>query len=214
LGHASLREVLESIGKKCSDCPLSEERAWRLVLIKPASKNIRAMVVSESPGGRAGEVERLVSAANVPTFPYIYTVTGGLFAPLECDYWTHVCKCYLKDVDHSVKRKAISVCSGSYLRAEVEAARPRLILAVGEAALKFFAKEAEDKRLKGRLIEVFRRQAEEGVYRGLRVGSASFSLTVLPHPSGRSRFWNRLMDKDLKAFNRVVGDVKAILTEP
>lgn len=214
MSPASLKEAFELIGKRCFGCPLSRERDYRLVLIKPASERIRAVVVSESPGGCAGEVERLVSAANVPTFPYIYTVMSGLFDPLGCDYWTHACKCCLKGVDPGVKGRAIRFCSGAYLKAEVEATNPRLILAVGETAFQFFAKETGDRRLRGGLIETFRMQAEEGIYKGVRVGSAVFSLAVLLHPSGRNRFWNRLTDEDLRAFKRVISDVKTILIEP
>ena len=98
----------------------------------------------------------------------------------------------------------MNFCSSKpYLKAEIEATKPLLAVAVGRSALSYFARETGDSRLKKGLEEVFLKQAE-GIYEDVRLGSATFSLAVVPHPSGRSRFWNKPPEEARQAFKRVM----------
>ena len=105
------------------------------------------------------------------------------------------------------KSKAIRFCSKAYLRDEIEAVNPRLVVAVGGSALAFFRRETGDRRLKKNLTEVFLNQTK-GIYDGVQLGSAVFSLAVAPHPSMKSRLWNEPPKEMIQAFKQVIEDIK------
>jgi len=167
------------------------------------------MVVTEGPN-RYEPIKFLASCANLPTYPYLYTLFRGKFRPVGSDanvYWTHVRKCFLdglqsvarkelrkgtkEDVEKArreMARKALRKCKG-YLEYEVKAVRPKLILAVGREAWKALRRGSKDQRLRRRLEEVFEVQLK-GPLRGVDVFGVTVDLAVVPHPSGRNRFWN------------------------
>ena len=193
--------------KKCSGCPLLRE-GRRPLVIKPSSEDgVKAVVVTESPWEIEWDIDLVTSIANIPTFPYLYCLLGGEFRPVENanTYWTHTCKCPLKNIPQ--KNKAIKFCSKAYLRDEIEAVDPKLVIAVGGSALKFFARETGDRRLRGKLTEVFLNQSK-GIYDGVQLGSAVFSLAVAPHPSRKSRLWNKPPKGIIQIFKQVIEDIK------
>ena len=205
-----LLKVIEEISseKRCVGCPLKGKR--KPLVIEPyPTDGIKVVVVTESPWEYVENIELSTSIANVPTFPYLYCLLDGKFKPREeaNAYWTHTCKCYLKGISLTERKKAIKICSEAYLKSEIEAVQPKLVVAVGKSALSYFARATQDKRLKGRLTRVFLNQAN-GIYEGVRLGSATFSLAVVPHPSGKNRFWNELPQGTLQAFKRIIKDIK------
>ena len=192
--RSTLGSVLDWIEGRggCASCPLYD-MGRRPLVVKPSSEaRVKAVVVTESPWEPGWDVDVATSIMNIPTFPYLYCLFRGMFRPREDAnvYWTHVCKCPLKNVKPLEKRRAMSFCSKTYLKAEIEAAKPLLAVAVGRSALSYFARETGDSRLKAGLEKAFLNQTG-GIYEGVRLGSATFSLAVAPHPSGKSRFWNR-----------------------
>lgn len=205
-----LFSVIEGIEKreKCSGCPLLKE-GRRPLVIKPSSEDrLKAVVVTESPWEIEWDIDLVTSIANIPTFPYLYCLLGGEFRPVENAnaYWTHTCKCPLKNISKK-KNKAIRFCSKAYLRDEIEAVNPKLVIAVGRSALKFFRRETGGRRLKKNLTEVFLNQSK-GIYDGVQLGSAVFSLAVAPHPSRKSRLWNKPPKEMIQAFKQIIEDIK------
>jgi len=104
----------------------------------------------------------------------------------------------------------MNFCSKAYLKAEIEATKPLLAVAVGRSTLSYFARETGDSRLRTGLVRVFLNQTR-GICEGVRLGSATFSLAVVPHPSGKSRFWNKPPEEARQAFKRVMQDIEQIL---
>jgi len=196
----------------CTRCPLSGVGRGPLIIRPDSEVGVKAVVVTESPWEPDWDVDVATSIVNIPTLPYLYCLFGGGFRPREDAnvYWTHVCKCPLKNVKPSDRKRAMNFCSKAYLKAEIEATKPLLAVAVGRSALSYFAKETGDSRLKKGLEEVFLKQAE-GIYEDVRLGSATFSLAVVPHPSGKSRFWNKPPKEARQAFKRVMQDIERIL---
>ena len=148
------------------------------------------MVITEGPN-RYEPIKFLASCANLPTYPYLYTLFRGKFRPVGSDanvYWTHVRKCFL-DGKQSMVRKASRKCR-QYLEYEVKALEPRLILAVGKSAFKALRAGSRDKRLKRQLKDAFKKQLR-GPFKDVNIFGVKVDLAVLPHPSGRNRFWNK-----------------------
>jgi len=185
------------------------------LVIKPDNENrIKVVVVTESPWKITWDIDLITSITNIPTFTYLYCLLSGEFRPKEKAnvYWTHICKCPLKNVASSMKKRAIRFCSKTYLKDEIETVNPKLIVAVGASALSFFAKETGDKRLKGGLRKVFLNQSN-GIYNGVRLGSTVFSLAIAPHPSRRSRFWNTPPKEMVKIFKEVIEGIREKILE-
>lgn len=185
------------------------------MIIRPDNENrIKVVVVTESPWEIIWDVDLITSITNIPTFTYLYCLLGGEFRPKENAnvYWTHACKCPLKNVASSMKKRAIRFCSKTYLKDEIEAVNPKLVVAVGVSALSYFARETGGKRLRGGLRKVFLNQSN-GIYNEVRLGSAVFSLAIAPHPSRRNRFWNRPPKEMVKVFKEVIKDIKEKILE-
>ena len=109
------------------------------------------------------------------------------------------------------KRKALRFCSKTYLKSEIEAFKPKLVVAVGKSALTYFAKFTKDERIKGKLERVFLNQSD-GIYEGVKLGSVTFSLAVVPHPSGKNRLWNQPPQGTVQTFRRIIEDIKEVMT--
>ncbi|MBC7130918.1 hypothetical protein H5T51_06855 [Candidatus Bathyarchaeota archaeon] len=209
-----LIQVIEEIAsqRKCTECPLKESRKPLVVKPRPISA-IKAVVVTESPWQYVEDIERLTSIANVYIFPYLYCLLSGNFRPRENanTYWTHTCKCYLKGTSPQQRKRAIEICSEAYLRSEIEAVQPKLVVAVGNSALKYFARQTRDNRLRGELTNVFLKQAN-GIFENVKLGSANFSLAVVPHPSGKNRFWNKMPLGTVQTFKQIIKDIKEVIS--
>ena len=101
----------------CRGCPLCDSP---LLLLKPGRpESVRVMVVTEGPN-RYEPIKFLASCANLPTYPYLYTLFRGRFRPVGPDanlYWTHVYKCFLDSKQRAVReasRRCIFAFSWRY----------------------------------------------------------------------------------------------------
>jgi len=119
--------------------------------------------------------------------------------PDQTAYWTHLRKCFL-DYEKGYEernrggKEALKRCiEMGYLVREIEALKPSLIVAVGGEAKDFFSRY--DKRLKGSLGELLFKRDEEGIFEDVRVCESTFTLIVVPHPSGLNRFWVNLYER-------------------
>ena len=190
---SSLREILDQVEskKRCNVCPLKEMEP---LIFKPG-KGVKVILVTEGPGEKWGkqmkiDADHVLSILNKTLYPYIYTLFSGRFEPKGPQanvYWTHVRKCFLDGKTKREATKALKICRKAYLRDEIESVRPKLILAVGGRAFEFFCRY--DERLKGRYLDLFTKQVND-IFRNVRIGEMTFDLALVPHPSGRSRFWN------------------------
>jgi len=185
-----LQTVWEKIGSKakCQGCPLKKEGEPLIIEPEGLSK-IHIMVITEGPNRRTDR-EFLTSIANHPTFTFLFSLFGGNFKPEKDSantYWTHVRKCFINGNVES-GRRALKPCSNSYLEDEIEALKPKLIVAVGKSSLDFLSKY--DSRLEGKLNEIFKQQTED-IFNGVKIGSVNLDIAVVPHPSGLNRFWNK-----------------------
>lgn len=173
---------------KCQGCPLEKE--GEPLIIEPEELNkMHIMVITEGPNRRTDR-EFLTSIANHPTFTSLFSLFGGSFKPEKDSadvYWTHIRKCFINGNAKS-GRRALKPCSNAYLEDEIEALEPKLIVAVGKSSLDFLSKY--DSRLKGKLNEVFKQQTED-IFNGVKIGSVSLDIAIVPHPSGLNRFWNK-----------------------
>lgn len=127
---------------------------------------------------------------NLLKITFLFSLFGGSFKPEKDSanvYWTHVRKCFINGNVES-GRRALKPCSNAYLEDEIEALKPKLIVAVGKSSLDFLSKY--DSRLKGKLNEVFIQQTED-IFNGVKIGSVSLDIALVPHPSGLNRFWNK-----------------------
>jgi uracil-DNA glycosylase len=183
-----------------SDCPLHPPRP---LLLKPG-RSVNVMVITEGPN-RPLEPGAIASLANHPTFTLLQAMFQGKFKPRSeqaTAYWTHVRKCFLRDSQRNVseedKQKASRICE-EYLEGELKALRPRLVVAVGDHARKFFGRYDSELKRSG-LLEVFRSCNPKP----MDVDKFSFELIILPHPSGRNAWWgDKLIEKDPDAPKRL-----------
>ena len=201
---------LKGIGP-CSDCPLRISdwvgSSWPPLLIQPENlEGIRIMVVTEGPNRKADE-RFLISLANHPTFTFLYALFKGRFKPWGEDanaYWTHVRKCFI-DGRKGYGYRAILRCE-SYLMDEVMALKPKLIVSVGEKALNALFHTRGRIKLK----QAFESQVG-GVYDTLYLQGFRCEVSVVPHPSGLSRFWNNPPENAPKILNDIVEKIENTL---
>lgn len=186
-----LKEVWKEIEdrRKCSECPLKDKS---YPLLFKTEMRVKIMAITEGPNEEA-KPEFIASLANHPTFTYLQAFFRGRFQPMlsgSGTYWTHLRKCFLKKGKcnfTSDNRKAIEECSSNYLKSEIEAANPRLIVAVGRKVAGFLLKE--DKELGGLSLKGL--ILGGGIFR-VKVCMSPIDVCVVPHPSGRSMFWVNL----------------------
>jgi uracil-DNA glycosylase len=155
----------------------------------------RVLLVGQAPGDKEPLLGR----------PFAWTAGKTLFRWFEdaCGfsetefrariYMAAVCRCFPgkkpQGGDRVPSREEISNCS-SWLDAEIEILRPRLVIPVGKLAIQQFLPFERIDRVVGRRFEV-------------RFGENRFGLIPLPHPSGASP-WHRmqpgktLLDRALK----------------
>jgi len=175
--------------QKCNGCRLRARKPLIFRLKSP----IKVVVVTEGPN-RQESPEFVASIANHPTYTFLYTLFGGCFTPIDstsCQanvYWTHVRKCFLNGTGRKTIDRALKICSSAYLAAEIKAARPRLVVAVGRKVLGFF--EEFDQRFAGGLREVVFKKQSGGVFTGVRLDDFICDVSVVPHPSGRNVTWS------------------------
>ncbi len=214
-----VKAVWKSIRCKssCDDCPL-KELSFPLLFDGECVARASVMVVSEGPNEVATR-EFIASIANHPTFTFLSVMFGCNFKPWGEGanvYWTHVRKCFLRktgEFDFSkFKDDALEVCAykAKYLKKEIEAMRPRLILAVGRRAVEAIAKYSGDDRLRGSLEDlVFKRG---GVFEEVKVGACGFTVAVVPHPSGLNTVWAGLAVRYPEA-HKVLKRIQSVIIE-
>jgi uracil-DNA glycosylase len=194
LGLDELLNVLSRIRarEKCpEECPLRESKP---LIFKP-EKPISVMVVTEGPS-RETDPRFIASIANHPIFTYLYSIFGGRFKPMGPDsnvYWTHLRKCFLDYSKDAKERRAegeraLRPCIEAWLKEEVRALKPRLVIAVGNRAKRCFGFEEKLEKT------VFEGEAED-IFRGIEFAGVTFDLAVVPHPSGLSRLWAGLCER-------------------
>ena len=202
MNQKSLDEIFEDLKYKrnCSGCNLENDPNEPFV-IKPEGK-VKVVVITESPWIKP-DLEEVLSIVNIPTFVYLYTLFNGKFFPKEnaTVYWTHTCKCPLKNVS---KGNPIRTCTEAYLNSELLAIEPELVVAVGVNALRFFSKNLK-------LIDTIFAQ-RNGIFQRVSVNHLSFKLIVVPHPSRRNRIWNLHSDELIEIFKVVRKEISKYLS--
>ena len=192
---------------KCQGCPLEKE-SGRPLIIKPARVNkVQVMVATEGPNRKADK-KFLTSIANHPTYTFLSALFSGRFQPEGASanvYWTHVRKCFING-NAKGGRKALRPCSNTYLESEIKALKPKLILSVGNEALKFLSRY--DKRLKGKITDVFKTQ-DKGIFKEVSIDDFRLDVAVVPHPSGLNRFWNNPPKETLKILQSIMNVLKS-----
>ena len=159
------------------------------------------MVITESPWIKP-EIEEVLSIANIPTFVYLYTLFNCKFNPKEnaTVYWTHTCKCPLKGES---KANPIRTCTEAYLKSELLAIKPELIVAVGVNALRFFSK---DTNLTDSILS-----QKEGTFQKITLNGHSFEMIVVPHPSGQNRLWNTHSKELIETFKTIREEIRKFI---
>lgn len=215
-----LYEILDEIRRRkwCDYCPLREMKFGPLIL--EPDREVNVMVVTEGPN-RIEKPEIIASLANYPTYHYLSTLFGGKFRPLKNAnaYWTHLRKCYIKDdsgrslISSSDDKKAIKICK-KYLKHEIKAVQPDLILSVGGRVLSFLrsiSSKEDRKKLKGNIKDIFMKN--EGIIGNVRLSNIGLEkevkIAVVPHPSGRSTFFVDLSMEEKEKVARILEKVKS-----
>jgi len=188
----------------CGDCPL-RNRSRPLLFDGEHVNWVKVMVVTEGANEEADR-EFIASIANHPTFTFLQALFKGNFKPYYEKhgkdtnvYWTHVRKCFLKTRSGENLKKhgenALKVCAykAEYLKREIEALKPKLIVTVGKEAIEVLLKYSSDERLQGNLRELIFDKG--GIFNEVKIGKVTTNIVVVPHPSGRSKLWTELAEK-------------------
>lgn len=204
----------------CGDCPL-KNRSRPLLFDGEHVNWVKVMVITEGPNEEADR-GFIASIANHPTFTFLQALFKGNFKPYYKKhggntnvYWTHVRKCFLKTKNGNLEEhgeKALKVCAyeAEYLRREIEALKPKLIVAVGKEAIEALLKYSGDNRLQGNLRElIFERR---GIFNDVKIGKVTTNVIVVPHPSGRSKLWVELAEKHPNA-NKILEEISSKIIE-
>lgn len=210
MNKKKLKDVWQTIKrkKKCRGCPLLKMPQ----LIMKANGPVKGMVITEGPNKEEKD-KHIASFGNHPTYTFLYTLFSGK-AKFICHnanvYWTHIRKCFLtnKKDKRNDDKKALRLCRKYYLEEEIQALKPKFIVAVGRKALQFFRRH--DYRLSGNLENVVFRK--KGIFENVKLGDLCFRLVVLPHPSGRSRVWANLSSKDYNILEEIRENLDASLS--
>lgn len=208
-----LEDFWKSINKEeCNKCPLKDMKP---PLIMKINDLVKVIVITEGPNQK-GKAECIASFGNHPTYTFLYTLFNGKAEFLGNDanvYWTHVRKCFLKDGKKNKSKedakKALKICR-TYLKKEIKALKPKVIVVVGGEALKFFksyASQLKGKELKEMVFE------DGGVFKNVIINGEQYKLVVVPHPSGRSRIWQNLSPKDFKTLEKIRENLKHSLKD-
>jgi len=210
MNKKKLKSVWQAIQdkEKCKACPLCEMQP----LIMKAGGSVKGMVITEGPNKKEKD-ENIASFGNHPTYTFLYTLFSGKAKFLRRNanvYWTHVRKCFLRNGRNKSNRekKALSLCRSLYLKEEIQALKPKFIVAVGGEALKFFLKY--DQRLSKKIEDVV--FVKKGIFKNVRIENLCFRLIVLPHPSGLNRIWVDLRPTDYEVLHEIKKDLSNILS--
>lgn len=221
--ECSLEEIWKLIEDKslCNGCPLIDNPPLLFKVKNPWK--IKAMFITEGPN-RVASREFIASVANHPTYTFLSSITGCKFRPMDGEgvdanaYWTHVRKCFLKPKNAKNRKQnegygqqALKKCAyeAKYLLMEIEALKPKLIVAVGGEALKAVREYSGSKDLEGNLKELILKRG--GIFHSIKIGSLETTVIVLPHPSGRNPFWNSLPDNAREIFEKIKSEIESVL---
>ncbi len=213
-----MRRVWEDIRNHadCNNCPL-KDRSRPLLFDGDHVNWVKVMVITEGPNEEATR-EFIASIANHPTFTFLQALFEGNFKPCyekhgnnTNTYWTHVRKCFLRTKNGGDLRKhkgeALKICAygAKYLKREIEALKPKLIVAVGKEAVKALLEYSGDKRLQGNLKELI--FVKGGIFNDVKISGVTTNITVAPHPSGRSRLWIGLTANANKTLEKISSEI-------
>ncbi|TDA32220.1 MAG: hypothetical protein DSO03_03240 [Hadesarchaea archaeon] len=191
---------LQRIWKEIENCNVNCPLRGKSPLLFRIKRRVNVMVVTEGPNYKE-EPENVASLANHPTFTFLQAMFGGRFKPYKDAnvYWTHLRKCFLKEEargrttgkERRRGQKALRICAEQFLLREIKALKPKLIVAVGDEAKRFF--ERYDKGLKGNLGKVAFSPKENP--RNINIDGLRVEYLTLPHPSGLNRLWVSLTSR-------------------
>ncbi len=226
-----LRKIWEDIRNRarCDSCPLKDEKIEPLIF--EPDREVKVMVITYGPN-RIESKGVIASLANHPTYTYLSALFGGNFRPEEnaTAYWTHLRKCFIKDekgnllipnssgkplnkkeeikLEGDIDKKAREICTKVYLKEEIEAVQPELILAVGREAVNFLKSISEDDRLsKTDLSGIFLDQ--KGMLNNVKLNMGlTVNVAVVPHPSGKSRFFVNPSPEEKEKIAKILENIK------
>lgn len=174
------RQQLITHHKHLSQCTRCPDMTGPPVIGKPARS--RVMLIGQAPGSKEIEVHRPFAwTAGKTLFKWFASIGLEETAFRERVYMSAVCRCYPgkhpKGGDRVPDTSEVENCS-SWMAAEFEMLRPKLIIPAGKLAIGQFMTF-------GRLTEVI------GETHRLRVAGHQTDVIPLPHPSGAST-WHRM----------------------
>ena len=180
-GAIQTRELLEAHVERlraCRSCP-----AMHKPVVSGGAVVSKVILVGQAPGDKEPVFGR----------PFAWTAGKTLFRWFEesCAlseiefrrqiYMAAVCRCFpgkkSEGGDRVPSSEEIANCS-SWLKAEIEILRPKLVIPVGKLAIQQFLPFEKLDRAVGRAFQI-------------RFGAHRFRLIPLPHPSGASS-WHRM----------------------
>jgi len=104
----------------------------------------------------------------------------------------------------------MEICREEYLTKEIKAVQPELILAVGEEVVKFLSGISEDDMLrKDNFKDVFLKQYDKGLLDNVKLKMGlTVNVAVVPHPSGKSRFFVNPSPEEKEKIARILENIK------
>ena len=111
-------------------------------------------------------------------------------------------------MEGDIDKKAREICTKVYLKEEIEAVQPELILAVGREAVNFLKSISEDYRLsKTDLSGIFLDQ--KGMLNNVKLNMGlTVNVAVVPHPSGKSRFFVNPSPEEKEKIAKILENIK------
>jgi uracil-DNA glycosylase len=165
----------------CRKCPGVEPPP----VLVPLGGRVDVLLVGQAPGPRERDSGRLFAyTAGTRLFSWFATL-GVSEEDFRARVWiSATIRCFPgREVggDRPPSPEEVERCA-PYLARELERLRPRTVIAVGGLAIGRFLEPAPLKERVGRVFELERPTRSE---------SLAFQLVPLPHPSGRSTWFNR-----------------------
>jgi hypothetical protein len=182
----------------CTECKAVGKSKGKPLLFEPVEEKPAIMLISQAPG-KPGKQE----------FACVYEWVSNTFIPRLFDeahkkfcltqdwkctpvYWTHLGKCFPGSGKggHIPPSKD---CANEFLRRELRATEPALVIGLGAKVWDFFRKYAQEELSNCTLTDSVKWMTNDPSRRILiGIGELRFELVILPHP-GRSgsAYWER-----------------------